>query len=489
MEIKHASSYNKKNTIAVFVKVEDDSAILSSFEDEHRAIFEELVANNHFESCMPFAIAYSEAHRIIFITYTDVKNYTSETWRRAGSLLVSAMRVNAIKDIDVEVAPLFAEIASIESYEDFCCGILLSSYNFTKYLGAKRLKSVNTVSSVSLVSDNKKDTEEAIKNAITIYNAVEWTRDMVNEPSNVINSLNFVERATKECQDREIKTTVIDEKQMKTLGLNGILAVNAGSANPARMFIGEYRPANAKKTIVLVGKGITFDTGGMSLKSADSMYGMKDDMAGAAAVCGALYLIADKNLDANVIAIAPLTDNKTGSGAQNPGDIVRMYNGVTIEVGNTDAEGRIILGDALAYAIKNYQPDYIIDIATLTGACTVALGQIATAVLGNDKEFINVIKEAGDETYERVWELPMFEEYGAFIKSDVADILNTGGKNGGGTILAAFFLSHFTEGAKWAHLDIAGTSYLSKARYYEPKDATGVGVRLLTATVERLSVL
>ena len=212
--------------------------------------------------------------------------------------------------------------------------------------------------------------------------------------------------------------------------MNGILGVNAGSKNPPRVFIAQYKKAKAKKNILLVGKGITFDTGGMSLKPSDSMLGMKDDMAGAAAVCGALFLISDMNLEANVTVVCPLTDNKTGSAAINPGDILKMYNGVTVEVVNTDAEGRLILGDALAYGIKKYNPDFVIDIATLTGACSIALGKNATGLMSNDNALSTAIKEAGNDTYERVWELPMFEEYKEQIKSDVADIKNTGGRYG-----------------------------------------------------------
>ena len=191
------------------------------------------------------------------------------------------------------------------------------------------------------------------------------------------------------------------------------------------------------------------------------------------------------NLDANVTAICPLTDNKTGSGAINPGDILKMYNGVTVEVVNTDAEGRLILADALAYGIDKYKPDYIIDIATLTGACSIALGRHATGLLSTDDKLSRAIKDAGDDTYERVWELPMFDEYKEQIKSDVADIKNTGGRNAG-TITAAQFLSYFTEGTKWAHLDIACTSISDSNDKYLTKGATGVGVYLLEKTIEKL---
>lgn len=308
---------------------------------------------------------------------------------------------------------------------------------------------------------------------------------MVNEPSNVINSLTFVDRAKKQAESRKITTTVLTEKELKTLGMNGILGVNAGSKNPPRVFIAQYKKAKAKKHILLVGKGITFDTGGMVLKPSTSMLGMKDDMAGAAAVCGALFLISDMNLEANVTVICPLTDNKTGSAAINPGDILKMYNGVTVEVVNTDAEGRLILADALAYGIKKYNPDFVIDIATLTGACSIALGRHASGLLSNDEALSAALKEAGNDTYERVWELPMFDEYKEDIRSDIADIKNSGGRYAG-VITAAQFLSYFTEGARWAHLDIAGTDMSDVNVKYISKGATGVGVYLLAKTVEKL---
>ena len=480
MKLEYASKYNKK-TIAVFVKkTECKKHDLSSSESEHEKIFKCLLNDKNYTTCMPYAIAENDGKRILFVTYSEVKSYENETWKMAGHNLLKAMKDNHIKNIDVDLSSL-----APETYSSLCLGMLLSSYSFTKYFGEKKLSCLHIIDSITLVSSDKKNTETAIKSAQNVYQHVAWARDMINEPSNAVYPETFVSIAKKECKSRNIKVTTIDMKQMKTLGLNGILAVNAGSKNPPAMFIGEYKNPKAKKTIVLVGKGVTFDSGGMSLKPADSMVTMKDDMGGAAAVCGALFLLADKQVNANIIAIAPLTDNKTGSGAQNPGDIIKMYNGTTVEVLNTDAEGRIILGDALAYGVKKYKPDYIIDIATLTGACPVALGKHASGLMGNDKKLIEAIKEAGDATYERVWELPMFSEYKDQLKSQVGDIVNTGGR-GAGTIVAGFFLSNFIDETKWAHIDIAGTAFLDAPHNYLPQGATGVGVRLLTKMVKNL---
>ncbi|MEI0604000.1 leucyl aminopeptidase [Brachyspira alvinipulli] len=485
MKLKHTINFIKKHTVAIFVKVEKEEPKVCTFNEEYIKLFNSLVKDKYYTTSTPFAFAFASNTRVIFITYKEVKNYMYETWKNAGASLIKIMKDLHIDDIEVDMAELFSEIASEESYIQFCLGIILSSYRFDNYLGDKRLKEQAVIKNILLVSEHKKDTENAILKASQIADCIFWARDMINEPSNVINSLTFTDRAKKQAESRKITTTVLTEKELKAANMNGILGVNAGSKNPPRVFIAQYKKAKAKRSILLVGKGITFDTGGMSLKPADSMYGMKDDMSGAAAVCGALFLISDMGLDANVTVICPLTDNKTGSGAINPGDVLKMHNGVTVEVVNTDAEGRLILADALAYGIKKYNPDYVIDIATLTGACSIALGKHATGLMSNDEFLSNAIKEAGNDTYERVWELPMFDEYKEQIKSDIADIKNTGGREAG-TITAAQFLSYFTEGSKWAHLDIACTSYSNTDNKYIAKGGTGVGVYLLAKTVEKL---
>jgi leucyl aminopeptidase len=228
---------------------------------------------------------------------------------------------------------------------------------------------------------------------------------------------------------------------------------------------------------VLVGKGITFDSGGISLKPREGMEKMKSDMAGAAVVMGTLMAVASVKLPVNVVGLIPTAENLPGGGACRPGDVVKSMSGQTIEIVNTDAEGRLILCDALHHA-RSYKPSAIIDIATLTGACVVALGGFATGLMGNDGQLITSLKEAGEATGERVWELPLWEEYGEFMKSDIADMKNSGGSSAG-TISAAWFLKSFVGDAKWAHLDIAGTAWEEKGRHYLPKGATGTGVRLL----------
>jgi leucyl aminopeptidase len=260
--------------------------------------------------------------------------------------------------------------------------------------------------------------------------------------------------------------------------MNALLGVAKGSAEPARFIVLEYRGgAKEHPPVALVGKGLTFDSGGISIKPAEKMEEMKSDMAGGAAVMGAIMAAADLRLPVNIVGLIPATENLPGGRAYKPGDILKSLSGKTIEIISTDAEGRLILADALTYA-ERFKPVAIIDLATLTGACVIALGDLAIGMLGTDKELKNKLRDAAEKTGERVWELPLWEDYHELIKSDVADFKNTGGRPGG-AITAAAFLSKFIGKSPWVHLDIAGPAWLTKDRSYIPKGATGIGVRLL----------
>ncbi|MDP3047853.1 MAG: hypothetical protein Q8N12_00275, partial [Thermodesulfovibrionales bacterium] len=244
------------------------------------------------------------------------------------------------------------------------------------------------------------------------------------------------------------------------------------------------KPAEAGKPLALIGKSITFDSGGISLKPSDGMEKMKYDMAGGAAVLGVLKAASALKLPVNLIGILPATENLPGGSATKPGDVAVTISGKTVEIINTDAEGRLILADAIGYA-KRFKPRAIIDIATLTGACSVALGNEAIAMMGNDRKLLDKIKKSADNTYERVWEMPLFDEYKEYLKSDIADIKNTGGKNGS-LVTAAYFLYEFAEKTPWVHLDIAGTAWVEKDKPYIPKGASGIGVRLIMDLIKHL---
>jgi leucyl aminopeptidase len=265
---------------------------------------------------------------------------------------------------------------------------------------------------------------------------------------------------------------------MQKLGMGALLGVASGSVQPPKFVVIEYRKGGRKPPVVLVGKTITFDSGGISIKPAENMDRMKDDMAGGAAVLGAIRTAAALKLPLNIVGLLPATENMPGGKAYKPGDVLRTMSGQTIEIINTDAEGRLILSDALAYACQ-YKPAVIVDIATLTGACSIALGNEAIGMLGTNDAFLRKIRAAGEKTGERVWEMPLWDEYFDLIKSDIADMKNTGGR-AGGVITAAALLSKFVRKYPWVHLDIAATSWSEKDRPYTPKGATGSGMRLLT---------
>jgi leucyl aminopeptidase len=360
-------------------------------------------------------------------------------------------------------------------------GILLSLYNFTMYKTLKK-EDKSAITNYSLVvqkNDILKSIKAVVKETEIVAEAVCFTRDIVNMAGSDATPTFLANKAKEIAKKPGVKCKILSSHEMKKLGMNGILNVSKGSSEPPKFIIIEY---NTKKesndTIVLVGKGITFDSGGISLKPGAGMDMMKADMSGAAAVLGAFKAISNLKPSSHIVGLVPCAENMPGGRALKPGDIIKCMSGKTVEVLNTDAEGRLILADAICYA-KRYKPDAVIDIATLTGACVAALGTFATGMLGNNEELKERIKQAGENCHERVWELPLWEEYYGLIKSNIADIKNTGGKYAG-TITAACFLGEFVEDYPWVHLDIAGTFLAEKDTPYIRKGASGVGVRLLT---------
>ena len=304
---------------------------------------------------------------------------------------------------------------------------------------------------------------------------VKLARDLANRPSNICTPSHLAMQAQQLAKIyKNLKVNIISEANIKKLGMNSLLSVSAGSAEPPKLIILKYRGVKKdKKPIVLVGKGVTFDTGGISIKPAQSMDEMKYDMCGAATVLGTLSAVSEMKLPVNVVGVMPATENMPSGTATKPGDIFTSLSGQTIEVLNTDAEGRLILCDALTYS-ERFNPDVVIDIATLTGACVIALGKHATGLLSNHNPLANDLLSAGEYSGDRVWQLPLWEEYQSQLESPFADIANIGGSEAS-TITAACFLSRFTKKYRWAHLDIAGTAWISGSK----KGATGRPVRLL----------
>ena len=363
-------------------------------------------------------------------------------------------------------------------------GLLLGDYRFLKYKKKDAEEEpYNGLEDIRL--SVRADTDALHKGARAgqvAALAAREARDMANEPGNCWTPSHFAAHGRMLAKKYSLKCTVLDKDDMKRLGMGGILAVNQGSTEPPKMVVLEYRPIHKSQTVLLVGKGLTFDSGGVSLKPAAGMEEMKYDMCGGAAVMALMQAVGEERPDLGVVAIVPATDNMAGGSALKPGDIITHFNGVTSEVVNTDAEGRLILADALAYGLDKFKPDCVIDLATLTGAVIVALGHHRTGLLGNNDELASRLQAAGERSGEPLWRLPLGKEYSKLIESQVADIKNSGGKTAG-TITAAAYLEKFVGDTPWVHLDIAGTAWKFTEKSYVPNGPSGIGVRTLLELV------
>lgn len=365
-------------------------------------------------------------------------------------------------------------------------GSFLGAYSFDDHKTEKKdiPKEIRTLNIVlPLRYKGVKKIEEGARRGGIIAQNVLFARRLVSSPGNVATPSFIAEKALRMEKEADVKATVIERKEMEEIGMGALLAVAQGSSEPPKFIVVEYKGGKSEDgPYVIIGKAVTFDSGGISIKPSPGMDEMKMDMSGGAAALGTIRAAAMLKLPLNLVALVPATENLPGGRAYKPGDILKSMSGKTIEVLNTDAEGRLIMADALTYA-ERYKPKAVIDIATLTGACIVALGSHASALLGNNESLKKELLRAGEETGERVWELPLWDSYKKQIKSDIADMKNIGGKEAG-TITAAAFLDRFAAKYHWAHIDIAGTAWEKEGRPYIPKGGTGVGVRLLIKFLE-----
>lgn len=407
------------------------------------------------------------------------KEFTSETMRRCVGTADKALRRNRIRHVylDSTAYPDLPVDAFVEA-------INLSQYRFDVYRKSGTNGEPVSVVEISLIVNESVDRDaigRACQRSALISLAANGARHFANTASNDMTPT-VLAHAAMEIATHDsscCSCTVLEEEQMMELGMNALLGVARGGSEPPKLILLEYRHPDAKRTVALAGKGVTFDSGGISLKPPAKMHEMKFDMSGAAAVLCTLMAIIHIKPAVNVIGIIPAVTNMPGSRAQTPGDIVRAYNGKTIEVHNTDAEGRLILADAMAYAIEKYQPDCIVDIATLTGAAVIALGHIAAAIIGTDDMLVNDLIAAGEATGEQLWRLPLWKDYQKLMEGTFADLVNIGPEREAGTITGAAFIREFVGDTPWAHLDIAGTAYGVKNKpYLDSKYATGFGVRL-----------
>lgn len=431
-------------------------------------------------------ILYSKSkteNRIALLGLGCKEEITVEKLRRAYSCLLKAALARKIKHIAI----LLPELNLDGLIRGISEGLLLSNYSFNSLKSDTLEKSQTTlVSKCSLIGATKNDIAEA-KKARGLCEGVYLTRDLINGNADDVTPQALAQVARNFSKEfKDVKTTVFDKKRIEKEKMGLLLAVNRGSSRDPTFIIVEYKgnPASTDHTVI-VGKGVTYDTGGLNLKPTGSMETMKADMGGSAAVLGAFYAAAKVGLKKNITAVIPSTENCIGRNSYKPGDVYPSYAGKTVEIGNTDAEGRLVLADALSYSVKKLKPTRIVDIATLTGAKIIALGAETIALMSNDDSMAEGLSQAGENTFERAWRMPLFEEYKPQLQSDVADIKNTGGR-AAGTITAALFLQEFVGNVPWAHLDIAGSAFLAKSRRYNPKNASGVGVRLLFEFIENL---
>ncbi len=374
----------------------------------------------------------------------------------------------------------------LEILEPILEGACLANHLFTRYKAQEKARPLKKIEFLAKAPLNRKF-QNLPKSVETVCRATLLAREWVSMPSNEKKPDTFAKTVIAQAKKAGLKTTLFTEKALLQKGFGAMLSVSAGSQSQARLVVLEHRPAKSPKPVVLVGKGVTFDSGGINLKPTGSLEDMKTDMSGAAAVAGVLLAAAEAGIQRHLVGILPLVENMPSGTASRPGDIVKSFLGKTVEIGNTDAEGRLILIDAMAWAAKHYRPGILIDLATLTGACVVALGEKIAGLFSPDDALAEALLESGERTHERCWRLPLPEDYRESLKSELADIRNVAESRWGGAIHAALFLSEFVKDCRWAHLDIAGPASAKKPGPYWIAGGTGFGVRLLWDALTRLS--
>lgn len=420
------------------------------------------------------------------VTLIGLGKHEALTLRGARAGITSAGRI-AKKQRDAKIALLFPytlpEMDADETAFIVADVLAQSDYKYDQFITVK--KDPKRIAISGTVIAPAADTKRLTPKARALAAAVTTVRDLANGPANVVTPTRLAERAAEVCAEVGVKCTVYGKREIERMKMGGLLAVNRGSSEEPRFVVMEYTPKKAKTHVALVGKGITFDSGGISIKPAEKMEEMKFDMCGAAAVIGIIEGAARLELPVRLTAVFGSTDNLPSGSAYKPGEIITMMSGKTVEIINTDAEGRMVLGDALHFVCER-KPDHVIDYATLTGACVVALGSEAAGLFSNNDELARKLIQSGERVGERLWRLPAWDEYKDLIRSEWADMKNTGGR-WGGAITAAVFLKEFVNCPSWAHLDIAGTAYADSENAREARGATAAGVRVTLDFLQSLS--
>ena len=424
----------------------------------------------------------SPAERVLLLGLGAKSACSLETLRKAAGKALQQLVGKKLQSATIALPLCEVNGKSLKDRLQACAeGLLLAGYRYDRFLNEQAKEDRKLPKTITLLIDDtepKQACEDALGKAHKLCQGVVLARDLVNTPGNIKSPAYLAEQAKEAAAQSSLSCKVMSKKELEKEGFGALLGVAQGSVREPHLVLLEHNGAKKSQApVVLVGKGVTFDSGGISLKPGEKMDEMKMDMAGGAAVIGTLLAASLLKLPLNLIGIVPTVENMPSGTAYRPGDILTSLSGQTIEVLNTDAEGRLILADALTYA-KRYDPELVIDLATLTGACIIALGNHATALLGNDQQLVQDLLKAGEESGERLWQLPLWDDYDQQIKSDVADMKNIGGRPAG-TITAAAFLQRFAKDFHWAHLDIAGTAWRDQEQAYCTKGGTGVGVRLL----------
>jgi len=418
------------------------------------------------------------AKKILIAGLGPKNKLSTDVLRNVSGKIAQKIRSMGLPEFSI-IVPSGFPIDSNSSISAIVEGSILSMYSFDTYKKEKSEKSPN----LSILVSNSQNAQKIISKAEIVSQGVIYTRSIANLPPNDCSPSRLASFANAVATKNRLKCKIISKDELRKKGFGGISAVGQGSKNEPKLIILEHNKGRRNdKPVVLVGKAVTFDTGGISLKPGDKMDEMKFDKCGGCTVLGIMKAVSELKLPINVVGIIPSVENMPGGESYRPGDIVRLYSGKTAEILNTDAEGRLILADALSYGIKQYSPKSVIDFATLTGACIVALGNNVAALVSNNQRLSEKIKKSSERTSEEIWQLPINDDYMDMIKSSVADMRNIGMGRAAGTITAAAFLANAVEDAPWAHLDIAGTAWTqdaSKKKSYNQKGATGFGVRLI----------
>jgi leucyl aminopeptidase len=428
----------------------------------------------------------NEYLRILLIGLGKYDDLDHTKIRQIGGII--AIKARELDSQNIVVSNFYK--TNNKNVETIVEGLSLSLYEFNTYkVNNDNTPNISDSCTIDLISeDGHLELEQIVKKTLIIVESICYARDLANSPPNILTPAQLASSASTLGDTNKIKVKILDKYQMENVGLNGIVSVGKGSENPPKLIIMEHNQGiSGEKPILLVGKAVTFDTGGISIKPSDKMDEMKFDKSGGCNILGIFKALSMLNVPINVIGIVPSVENMPSSSSYRPGDIIKMYNGKTVEVLNTDAEGRLILADALSYGIERYSPKCIIDFATLTGACIIALGSNVAGAIGNNEILIQKIVKMSEETGEKIWQLPLFEEFFDLIKSNVANIKNIGGRTGG-AITAAAFLSHFVDDVPWVHIDIAGTAWTQDGtieKSYNPKGATGFGIRTILKLLEK----